>query len=89
MIFTMSMIPLFRDKCKIMYIDTDSLIYHMECDNVYNIMKHDINRFNTSDYSIDNPYDTSLANKKIPGLMKKNENNDAIKTEFVGLRMKM
>jgi len=36
------MASLFRDKCKIMYIDTDSLIYHVECDDVYNI-KHDIN----------------------------------------------
>jgi len=39
------MVQLFRDKCKIMYTDTDSLIYHVECDDVYNIMKHDINRF--------------------------------------------
>ncbi|KYQ47516.1 hypothetical protein ALC60_13457, partial [Trachymyrmex zeteki] len=48
--------PLFRDKCKIMYTDTDRLIYHVECDDVYDIMKRDINRFDTSDYSIDNAY---------------------------------
>ncbi|XP_018308360.1 uncharacterized protein [Mycetomoellerius zeteki] len=64
------MAPLFRDKCKIMYTDTDSLIYHVECDDVYDIMKCDINnRFDTSDYSIDNVYDIPLANKKVPGLM--------------------
>jgi len=36
------MAPLFREKCKIMYIDTDSLIYYIECDNIYDIMKRDI-----------------------------------------------
>ena len=48
------MAPLFREKCKIMYTDTDSLIYHIECDDVYNIMKRDISRFDMSDYMVDN-----------------------------------
>jgi len=57
MIFTMSMYmaSLFRDKCKIIYTDTDNDSYIMWNDDGYNIMKHDINRFDTSDYSIDNP----------------------------------
>jgi len=50
------MLPQYREKCKIMYTDTDSLIYHIECDDVYNIMKRDIAKFDTSDYPIDNPY---------------------------------
>ena len=29
------MLPLFRDKCKIMYTDTDSLVYSFECEDVY------------------------------------------------------
>jgi len=41
-------------KCKVMYTDTGSLIYHIECDDVYENMKHDIARFDTSDYPADN-----------------------------------
>ncbi|EZA56790.1 hypothetical protein X777_03211 [Ooceraea biroi] len=76
------MLPLYHDKCKIMYTDTDSLIYHIECEDVYEQMKRDIARFDTSDYVSDNIYSISLMNKK-------DENNGAIMTEFVGLRAKM
>jgi len=82
------MLPMYHKKCKVMYTDTDSLIYLIECDDVYDIMKRDINRFDTSDYAVDNAYGFPLVNKKIPGLMK-DENNGAIMTEFVGLRAKM
>ncbi|XP_036146043.1 uncharacterized protein LOC118646698 [Monomorium pharaonis] len=78
------MLSLYRDKCKVMYTDTDSLIYHVECENIYENMKRDIARFDTSDYA----YGMPLENKKVPGLMK-DENNGAIMIEFVGLRAKM
>ena len=82
------MVPRYGDKARIMYTDTDSLIYSVECADMYNDMKRDIDRFDTSDYAIDNAYGIPLANKRLPGLMK-DENNGAIMTEFVGLRAKM
>ena len=82
------MLPLYREKCKIMYTDTDSLIYLLECENVYENMKRDIARFDMSDYAENNAYDMPRANRKVPGLMK-DENNGAIMTEFIGLRAKI
>jgi len=32
---------------------TDSLIYHIECHNVYDVIKRDISRFNMNDYPFD------------------------------------
>ncbi|XP_025159353.1 uncharacterized protein LOC112589602 [Harpegnathos saltator] len=82
------MSPLYQNRCKVMYIDTDSLIYHMQCDDIFEHMKRDISKFDTSDYPADNAYGIPLVNKKVPGLMK-DENDGAIMTEFVGLRAKM
>ncbi|KYN31630.1 hypothetical protein ALC56_14129 [Trachymyrmex septentrionalis] len=52
------MLPMYRDKCKIMYTDTDSLIYCVEYEDyiVYETMKRDSARFDTSDYPADNVY---------------------------------
>ncbi|KYN21765.1 hypothetical protein ALC57_05866 [Trachymyrmex cornetzi] len=82
------MSPMYHDKCKIMYSDTDSLIDRIECDDAYETMKRDIARFDTSDYPVENAYGMPLANKKVPGLMK-DENNGMIMTEIVGLKAKM
>jgi len=35
------MASMYREKCKVMYTDMDGLIYHIECDDVYEIMKRE------------------------------------------------
>lgn len=80
------------DNCRICYTDTDSFIYKIQYsgnENVYdNIIKANLNWFDTSDYPVDNLFQIPQINKKVPGLMK-DECNGRIMTEFVGLRSKM
>ncbi|XP_077272782.1 uncharacterized protein LOC143903198 [Temnothorax americanus] len=82
------MAPLYRDRCRILYTDTDSLIYSLECEDAYELMRRDLDRFDTSDYAENNAHGMPRVNRKVPGLMK-DENNGAIMMEFVGLRAKM
>ncbi|XP_011879541.1 PREDICTED: uncharacterized protein LOC105568451 [Vollenhovia emeryi] len=82
------MVSLYRGVCNIMYTDTDSLIYFVVCDDIYEDMKRSIERFDTSDYAENNAYGMPRTNKSVPGLMK-DENRGAIIVEFVGLRAKM
>jgi hypothetical protein len=79
--------PTYRDKAKLLYTDTDSLIIHIETEDVYQDMREHGETYDTSDYPNNHPC-FSTTNKKIPGKMKDEMNGELI-LEFVGIRSKM
>ncbi|XP_075225352.1 uncharacterized protein LOC142333778 [Lycorma delicatula] len=81
------MVEKYGHNINLLMTDTDSLMYHIVTDNVYNDILHDIDRFDTSDYPRDHAC-FSNTNKKRLGKFKDEMNGKAIR-EFVGLRAKM
>ncbi|KAK5638753.1 hypothetical protein RI129_013048 [Pyrocoelia pectoralis] len=57
----------FQNKARLLYTDTDSLIYSFTVPNIYETIKEDVHRFDTSDYDVDNEFGIPLVNKKFPG----------------------
>ncbi|XP_021342706.1 uncharacterized protein LOC110443060 [Mizuhopecten yessoensis] len=79
--------PRYGDGIKLLMTDTDSLLYHVQCPDVYDDMYRDRHLFDLSNYPIDHRcHDTK--NKKIPGYFKDETGSEPI-AEFVGLRAKM
>lgn len=71
---------------KCIYMDTDSFVISSEHD-IYDIIKRNPSKFDTSDYQLNNAYDIRPMNKKVLGLMK-DENSGKIMREFAGLKAK-
>ena len=72
---------------KLLFTDTDSLIYQTETDNVHEDFYSDKQLFDFSGYEKENPfYDNE--NKKVIGTMKDELNGEIIE-EFVGFMVKM
>ena len=74
--------------CKLLYTDTDSLIYDIQGTNIYDLMRQNLDKFDTSDYPEDNTQLLPRVNPKKVGLFK-DECNSAILEEFLGLKSKL
>lgn len=75
-----------RNNINLCFTDTDSLCYEIKHTDVFEIMKNNLDEFDTSDYPKDH-FLYSEINKKVIGKMK----NESVKpiTHFCGLRSKM
>ena len=82
--------PKYGDKAKILFTDTDSLMYEIETEDFYKDISGDVkDRFDTSDYRENHPSGIPTGiNKKVLGKMKDEAAGKTIK-EFVGLRAKL
>ena len=69
------------------YLQTDSLTYEIEAEDVYRDFWSDKDKFDNSDYPQDSPY-FDKTNKKVIGKFKDEAAGIPV-TEFVGLRSKM
>ena len=80
----------YGDKAKLLFSDTDSLMYEIQTEDFYKDIAGDVkNKFDTSDYPENHPSGIPTGeNKKVLGKMK-DEAAGKIINEFVGLRAKL
>ena len=82
--------PKYGEKAKLLFSDTDSLMYEIETEDFYKDISGNVkDRFDTSDYPENHPSGIPTGiNKKVLGMMKDEAAGKIIK-EFVGLRAKL
>ena len=82
--------PKYGKKAKLLFTDTDSLLYEIETEDFYKDISKDVkDRFDTSDYPKNHPsVIVTGINKKVLGMFKDEAAGKNI-TEFVGLRAKL
>ena len=82
--------PKYGDKAKLLFTDTDSLLYEIQTEDFYKDISGDVkDRFDTSNYPENHPSGIPTGiNNKVVGMFKDEEAGDNIK-EFVGLRAKL
>ena len=82
--------PKYGVKAKLLFTDTDSLMYEIETEDFYKDISKDVkDRFDTSDYPENHPSGIPIGiNKKVLGMFKDEAAGKRIK-EFVGLRAKL
>ena len=81
--------PMYSDKAKLCYTDTDSLVIHIKTDDFYKDIANDVERlFDTSNYNKKDNRPLPIGkNKKVIGMFK-DELGGKIMTEFCALRAK-
>ena len=81
--------PMYGDKAKLCYTDTDSLVIHIKTDDFYKDIANDVERlFDTSNYNKKDNRPLPIGkNKKVIGMFK-DEIGGKIMTEFCALRAK-
>ena len=77
----------YGDKIRLLYTDTDSVIIHVQTEDIYADMAQNLDDYDTSNYPADHPL-FSNTNKKIIGKFK-DELGGQLLTEFIGIRPKM
>ena len=82
--------PKYGEKAKLLFTDTESLMYEIETEDFYKDISKDVkDRFDTSDYPENHPSGIPTGiNKKVLGMFKDEAAGKIIK-EFVGLRAKL
>ena len=82
--------PKYGNNAKLLFTDTDSLMYEIETEDFYKDISEDVkDRFDTSDYPENHPSGIPTGiNKKVLGMFKDEAAGKIIK-EFVGLRSKL
>lgn len=80
-------VPLYGDRARLLFTDTDSLCYDIQTDDVYADMSLNLSEYDTSDYPKGHPL-YSPVNAKVIGKFK-DETHGVAPLEFVGLRSKM
>ena len=82
--------PKYGDKAKLLFTDTDSLMYEIQTEDFYKDISGDVkDRFDTSDYPENHPSGIPTGiNKKVLGMFKDEAGGKNI-IEFVGLRAKL
>ena len=77
----------YGDRAKLLFIDTDSLTYEIEAEDVYQDFWYDKDKIDKGDYPENSPYHDKT-NKKVIGKFKDEAASIPI-VEFVGLKSKM
>ena len=80
-------LPKYDKKAKLLMTDTDSLMYHIQTEDIYQDMRENLHEYDTSDYPTDHPC-YSKSNCKVLGKFK-DEANGVPPISFVGVRSKM